>query len=70
MAKKKGKILKTLALWLITIGALNWGLERIFNFNLVDTIVGAGSVLSQWIYGLVGLAGAYAVYLLLVKQLK
>lgn len=39
------------------IGALNWGLVGLANFNLVDAIFGAGSVLSRLIYIVVGLSG-------------
>lgn len=39
------------------IGALNWGLIGIANFNLIDQIFGAGSLLSRVIYILVGLSG-------------
>lgn len=39
------------------IGALNWGLIGLANFNLVDQIFGAGSLLSRLIYILVGLSG-------------
>lgn len=39
------------------IGAINWGLIGILDFNLVDTIFGTGSMLSRIIYGLVGITG-------------
>lgn len=39
------------------IGALNWGLVGVMDFNLVDYLLGAGSVLSRIVYGLVGLSG-------------
>ena len=39
------------------IGAINWGLIGILDFNLVDTIFGAGSLFSRIIYSLVGIAG-------------
>lgn len=39
------------------IGAINWGLIGILDFNLVDTIFGAGSMLSRIIYSLVGISG-------------
>lgn len=42
---------------LAIIGALNWGLVGIANFNLVDFIFGAGSVISRLIYVVVGLSG-------------
>ncbi len=39
------------------IGAINWGLIGILDFNLVDTIFGAGSLFSRIIYSLVGISG-------------
>lgn len=42
---------------LAIIGALNWGLVGIADFNLVDYIFGAGSIVSRIIYILVGLSG-------------
>ena len=39
------------------IGAINWGLIGILDFNLVDTIFGAGSLFSRIIYSLVGICG-------------
>jgi len=39
------------------IGALNWGSIGIFQVNLVDQLLGAGSTISRVIYALVGLSG-------------
>ena len=39
------------------IGAINWGLIGILDFNLVETIFGVGSTLSRIIYTLVGITG-------------
>ena len=39
------------------IGAINWGLIGILDFNLVDTIFGVGSLFSRIIYSLVGISG-------------
>ncbi len=39
------------------IGAINWGLIGILDFNLVDTIFGVGSLFSRIIYSLVGICG-------------
>lgn len=39
------------------VGALNWGLVGVANFNLVDYIFGAGSVAAHVIYTVVGLSG-------------
>ena len=51
------------------IGALNWGLIGIFNWNLVDAIFGGGAVeqtsaASRVIYTLVGLAGVALLVML------
>lgn len=58
------KVIDTIALILIIIGALNWGLIGIFNFNLVDTIFGAMSIVSKIIYILVGISGLWGIKLL------
>ncbi len=55
------KILNCIALTLIIIGALNWLLIGIIDFNLVDTLFGAGSILSKIIYILVGIAGIWSL---------
>jgi uncharacterized membrane protein YuzA (DUF378 family) len=46
---------------LVTVGALNWGLVGLFNFDLVAAVLGRRSLLSKLTYTLVG---ASAVYLL------
>lgn len=51
------------ALTLIIIGALNWLLIGLFQFNLVDFIFGESSILSRIIYALVGIAGIYSLSL-------
>lgn len=55
------KVLDIIALILVIIGAINWGLIGLFNFNLVDTIFGATSIVSRIIYTLVGIAGLYSI---------
>ena len=51
-----------IALILVIVGGLNWGLVGLFNFDLVATIFGAGSTLSRIVYILVGLAAVYTIY--------
>ena len=60
------KIIDKIALALVMIGAINWGLVGIFNFNLVDTIFGMMSILSRIIYILVGISGLWTIRLLFV----
>ena len=58
------KIIDKIALILIIIGAINWGLVGIFNFNLVDAIFGTMSVISRIIYALVGISGLWGIKML------
>ncbi|MBE6157775.1 MAG: DUF378 domain-containing protein [Firmicutes bacterium] len=39
------------------IGAVNWGLIGVLDFNLVEMIFGTGSMLSRLVYTLVGISG-------------
>lgn len=55
------KVVNIIALVLIIIGAINWGLIGAFNFNLVDMLFGVNTILSRIIYGLVGIAGLWAL---------
>lgn len=53
-----------LALTLIIVGAINWGLIGFFNFDLVAALFGGvGSWLSRTIYAIVGIAGIYSLSL-------
>lgn len=52
-----------LALILLIVGGINWGLIGIARFDLVAAIFGDGSGLSRAVYVLVGLAALYALYL-------
>lgn len=58
------KVIDKIALVLIIIGAINWGLIGFFQFNLVDTIFGEMSIISRIIYALVGLSGLWGIKLL------
>lgn len=59
-----------LAVVLVIVGGLNWGLVGIFNFDLVATIFGDMSGISRVVYALVGLAAIYlaAISMKLAKQ--
>ncbi len=58
------KIIDTIALILIIIGAINWGLVGIFNFNLVEAIFGGISIITRIIYILVGISGLWGIKLI------
>jgi hypothetical protein len=53
---------------LVIVGALNWGLVA-FNFNLVEMLFGT-SMLTTWVYALVGLAGLYMIWMGMSKKKK
>ncbi|HWL24521.1 MAG TPA: DUF378 domain-containing protein [Ureibacillus sp.] len=53
-----------IALTLVIIGAINWGLIGLFDFNLVDALFGVDTFLSNLIYSLVGLAGLLSLPIL------
>ena len=59
------KKIDLLAVVLVLVGALNWGLVAIAEFDLVATVFGMEfgetNVASRIVYGLVGLAGVYGV---------
>jgi len=60
-----------LALLLVIIGALNWGLIGLFQFDLVASLFGGQTAwLSRIVYSLVGLAGLYAITLLFREREK
>ncbi len=58
------------ALILMIVGALNWLLVGLFNFNLVTAIFGAGSVMSVILYILVGLGGIWGIVMLFQKNVR
>jgi|YNPNPStandDraft_1061719.scaffolds.fasta_scaffold00560_8 uncharacterized membrane protein YuzA (DUF378 family) len=59
--------LTILALVLIVVGALNWGLIGIFGFNLVAWVFGGSTIgvaVQRIVYTIVGLAGVYGLLML------
>lgn len=62
--------LNIVALILVIIGALNWGLIGLFGFDLVATLFGGSTAaLTRVIYSLVGLAGLYSISFLAGNRL-
>lgn len=58
------KVIDKIALVLIIIGAINWGLIGILKFDLVAAIFGEMSIISRIIYSLVGISGLWGIKLL------
>lgn len=60
MAEKS--TLDWIALLLVVIGGLNWGLVGLLELDLVQLIFGSIPILAKLIYILVGLAALYMIY--------
>lgn len=62
-------ILLTVAITLVIVGALNWGLTAL-NYNLVEMVAGKDSSFSKIIYFLVAISGLTITYALISKKMK
>ena len=62
---KKMKVIDKIALILIIIGAINWGLIGLFRFNLVELLFGDMTLLARIVYTLVGISGLWGIKLLM-----
>ena len=62
---KNMTVLDYIAVVLVTVGALAWGLFA-FSFRIVDVIF--GYTLASWIYGLVGIAGVYSIVRFIARK--
>ena len=66
---KNAQVLETIAMILLLIGGLNWGLVGFFEWNFIATVFGYTSVLTRTIYALAGLSAVYRI-LVWVKATK
>ena len=55
------KTLHVVSYSLIFVGGLNWGLWGLFNFNLVNSILGSMPTVEKLAYVLVGVATVYVI---------
>ena len=62
--------MNTVAMILMIVGALNWLLVGLFQFNAVAWIFGAGTVWARIIYSIVGLAAVWGVAMLFQKNVR
>lgn len=57
-----------IAMILLIIGGLNWGLVGLFNMDLVATLFGAKTMLSRTVYTLVGISALYELIRLVIGE--
>lgn len=65
---KKMTTLDWVAFVLVAVGALNWGLVGIFDWDLVAAIFGDMSTVTRVVYTLVGVAALYRVFTISSKE--
>ncbi len=58
--------LQKICLVITIIGGLNWGLVGLLDFNIIDAIFTAGSVISRIIYSIVGITSIINIGILLM----
>lgn len=63
MARRLGAF-DWLAMVLMIIGGINWGLVGLMNIDLVASLFGEGTTAARVVYALVGLAALYSIYTL------
>ena len=67
MDHKKMCVVHKVAVILLLVGGLNWGLVGLFSLDLVDLVLGGVPVLARLVYVLIGVS---AVLMLLKKKCK
>lgn len=51
-----------IAMVLVLVGAINWGLVGIFGFDLIAVIFGKLTLISRLLYILIGLSGGWLIF--------
>jgi hypothetical protein len=70
MAKNAMRWYDWLAIVLLVIGGLNWGMVGLFRFDLVAYLFGNVSIIGRIIYTLVGASGLYTLVWAIRQALK
>lgn len=60
--KSKCNVIDIIAGILVFIGAINWGLVGIFDFNVVTAIFGDMNLATRIVYIVIGVAGLWMLY--------
>lgn len=56
------QVVSWVALILVIVGGLNWGLVGLFKWDLVEAILGSIPLLQNIVYVLVGIAALWMIY--------
>lgn len=60
---KKMNVMDWVAIILVIVGGLNWGLIGLFGFDLVAALFGDATMFTRAIYDLVGLSALYSIWM-------
>lgn len=52
---------------LVIVGAVNWGLVGLLDYNVVTAVLGDMTIWTRIVYVLVGVSGLYMIYSLATK---
>ena len=66
---RKLNLLDWIALVLLIVGGINWGMVGLLNVDLVSSIFGVMTVATRVIYALVGISALYVIYALVMRSL-
>lgn len=64
------KMVSMVAMLLVVIGGLNWGLVGLLNVNLVSMLLGSVPMLEKLVYILVGVSAVYLAAMEWPKYMK
>jgi uncharacterized membrane protein YuzA (DUF378 family) len=62
------KTFELVAMILLLIGGINWGLVGAFNYNVITTLLGDGSTMTRAVYAIVGLCALYEAVQFMKKK--
>lgn len=64
------KIIRFLILLIIVIGAINWGLWGIFQYDIIaDIFNGDASTVARWVYSIIGICGVISIFCFLPNHI-
>jgi uncharacterized membrane protein YuzA (DUF378 family) len=62
------KMFELIAMILLLIGGINWGLVGAFNYNVITNLLGDGSTMTRAVYAIVGLCALYEAFQFMKKR--
>ena len=67
---KNSHLIDLVAVILLLVGGLNWGLVGLFEFDLIAAVFGMMTMLSRGLYTLIGLSAVYRIIVWLKSRAR